>query len=202
MRNRLNLQAPVATLIALIAGWIILLSYVFPIESLTSLRNDILGWVVIASAAALLVGMVNLFSVHVGKIQGGKGSVFYSLALVAAMIVTFAFTLLQGPEGNIPQWLFTYIQIPVESSLMAVMTVTLTYASARLLTRRMSIYSAIFAITLVLTLISINPILGIQTTITRILASAGARGILLGVGLGTIATGIRILIASDRPYGG
>lgn len=202
MRNRLNLQAPVATLIALIAGWIILLSYVFPIESLTSLRNDILGWVVIASAAALLVGMVNLFSVHVGKIQGGKGSVFYSLALVAAMIVTFAFTLLQGPEGNIPQWLFTYIQIPVESSLMAVMTVTLTYASARLLTRRMSIYSAIFAITLVLTLISINPILGIQTTITRVLASAGARGILLGVGLGTIATGIRILIASDRPYGG
>jgi len=202
MRNRLNLQAPIATIIALMAGWIILLSYVFPMESLKSLRNDILSWVVIASAAALLVGVSNLLSVHVGKMQGGKGNLIYSLALVAAMILTFVFTLIQGPGGQIPQWLFTYIQIPVESSLMAVMAVTLTYASARLLTHRTNVFSAIFVITLLLTLISINPLLGIQTTITRVLASAGARGILLGVGLGTIATGIRILIASDRPYGG
>jgi hypothetical protein len=31
---------------------------------------------------------------------------------------------------------------------------------------------------------------------------AGARGILLGVALGTVATGLRILIGADRPYGG
>ena len=29
---------------------------------------------------------------------------------------------------------------------------------------------------------------------------AGARGILIGVALGTLLTGIRILIGSDRPY--
>lgn len=202
MRNRFNLQAPVATMIALLFGWVILLSYIFPMEGLESLRNDILSWVVIASAAALLVGAVNLLSVHLGKIRSGQGSVIYSLSLVAAMILTFIFTLLQGPEGSLPQWLFTYIQIPVESSLMAVMAVTLTYASARLLARRTNVFSAIFVITLLVTLLTINPILGIQETLTRVLASAGARGILLGVGLGTIATGLRVLIGSDRPYGG
>jgi hypothetical protein len=202
MRNRFNLQAPVATIVALMFGWIILLSYVFPMEGLENLRTDILSWVVIASAAALLVGVINLLSVHLGKIRSGQGGGIHSLALVAAMILTFIFTLLQGPEGSIPQWLFTYIQIPVESSLMAVMAVTLTYASARLLTRRTNVFSAIFVITLLLTLLTINPIFGIQATITRVLASAGARGILLGVGLGTIATGLRILIGSDRPYGG
>jgi len=31
---------------------------------------------------------------------------------------------------------------------------------------------------------------------------AGARGILLGVALGSIVTGIRVLIGSDRPYNG
>jgi hypothetical protein len=31
-------------------------------------------------------------------------------------------------------------------------------------------------------------------------AVAGARGILLGVALGAIATGLRILLGSDRPY--
>ena len=202
MKKLFDLQAPVATIIALMFGWIILLSYIFPMEGLESLRNDILSWVVIASAAALLLGVVNLLSVHIGKIRSGQGSVAYSLALVVAMVITFTFTLLQGPEGEIPQWLFTYIQIPVESSLMAVMAVTLTYASARLLARRTNAFSAIFVITLLVTLFTIDPLFGIQATITRVLASAGARGILLGVGLGTIATGLRVLIGSDRPYGG
>jgi hypothetical protein len=202
MRNRFNLQAPVATIVALLFGWIILLSYVFPMEGLENLRNDILSWVVIASAAALLIGLVNLLSVHLGKLRGGQGGVIYSLVLVGAMIFTFIFTLLQGPGGRLPHWLFTYIQVPVESSLMAVMAVTLTYASARLLTRRTNVFSAIFLITLLVTLFTVNPIFGIQETFTRVLASAGARGILLGVGLGTIATGLRILIGSDRPYGG
>jgi len=31
---------------------------------------------------------------------------------------------------------------------------------------------------------------------------AGIRGILMGVALGSIATGLRILMGADRPYGG
>jgi len=33
-------------------------------------------------------------------------------------------------------------------------------------------------------------------------AVAGARGILFGVALGTVATGLRVLMGADRPYGG
>ncbi|NIR13173.1 MAG: hypothetical protein GWN86_04170 [Desulfobacterales bacterium] len=33
-------------------------------------------------------------------------------------------------------------------------------------------------------------------------AVGGARGILLGVALGVIATGIRVIIGTDKPYGG
>ena len=32
--------------------------------------------------------------------------------------------------------------------------------------------------------------------------AAGARGILLGIALGSLATGVRILIGSDKPYSG
>jgi hypothetical protein len=34
------------------------------------------------------------------------------------------------------------------------------------------------------------------------IAQSGARGVLLGVALGTIATGLRILTGTDRPYEG
>jgi hypothetical protein len=42
----------------------------------------------------------------------------------------------------------------------------------------------------------------IRPFIAQVLAAAGARGILLGVALGTLTTGLRILFGVDRPYGG
>lgn len=202
MKNKLNLRAPVATVVAIFFGWAILLTYIIPLDGMVSLRDTVLSLVVILSAAALLVGVINLLSVHVGKIQGGKGSSLYSFSLVIALILTFTITYIQGPNEEWPQWLLTYIQIPVEASLMAVMAVTLTYASSRLLIRRTNVFSVIFVISLLLALVAINPILGLKIGFVRLFANAGARGILLGVGLGTVATGLRILIGSDRPYGG
>ena len=190
-------------MIAILAGWGILFTYILPLDNL---RNTVLSWVVIAAAAALLVGVINLLSVHLGRLRGGTGVSLYSFSLVFALIITFTVTLLQGPEKEFPQWLFTYVQIPIESSLMAVMAVTLTYAGARLLTRRTNAFSVIFGIALLLALLSAAPILSTEITflreITQVLSGAGARGILLGIGLGTVATGLRILIGSDRPYGG
>jgi hypothetical protein len=37
--------------------------------------------------------------------------------------------------------------------------------------------------------------------ITLVPATAGARGLLLGVALGAIATGLRVFLGFDRPYG-
>jgi hypothetical protein len=44
--------------------------------------------------------------------------------------------------------------------------------------------------------------MGLRSLLVQIPAVAGARGVLLGVALGAIATGLRILMGVDRPYGG
>ena len=36
----------------------------------------------------------------------------------------------------------------------------------------------------------------------HVLALGGARGILIGVALGTLTTGLRVLLGNERPYGG
>jgi hypothetical protein len=38
--------------------------------------------------------------------------------------------------------------------------------------------------------------------VTQVLALGGARGILIGVALGALTTGLRVLFGVDRPYGG
>jgi len=40
----------------------------------------------------------------------------------------------------------------------------------------------------------------IKAWILEVPTTAGARGIILGVALGTVATGLRVLLGIDRPY--
>lgn len=194
-------RAPLSTLVAIISGGIVLLTYIFP--NMSGLQTTILDGAILAAAAALLVGVVNLFSVHLRKLRGGAGNPLYSLILIGSMLLTFGLTVFDDAYS---QWFIEAIQIPVETSLMAVMAVTLTYASTRLLANRANIYSIIFIVFVLIALVTTTPLFGViqfsSGETTRILASAGARGVLIGVGLGTVTTGLRILFGSDRPYGG
>ena len=170
---------------------------------------------VILTGFAVLVGIFNLLIVHTGKIrQKQKGSI-YSVVLIIALVITFLLGWLAHFNIPVAKSLFSdaflYIQLPIETSLMALLVVTLTYASIRLLRRRMNLLSVIFLSTAFLILVGTAPwpflgdvpiLSNLRAWIAQIPAAAGARGILLGVGLGTLTTGLRILFGTDRPYGG
>jgi hypothetical protein len=95
---------------------------------------------------------------------------------------------------------------------MAILAVTLIYASIRLLRRRVDVMSVVFLVVAVLFLILImptpfGPILGDRVTQAAIdflgmFSGGGARGLLIGIALGTLLTGLRVLFGVDRPYGG
>jgi len=99
----------------------------------------------------------------------------------------------------------------VEAALMGILTITLLYSAVRLLRRRADFTTIVFLITAVLVLFgsatlpfgeNIPVFSGLATWIREVLAVGGARGILIGVSLGTLLTGLRVLFGIDRPYGG
>jgi hypothetical protein len=199
--------------IAIAFGMFILAGYFIALPILTDLRIILLNLAVILTGFAVLVGIANLLLVHLKKIRRKQKGATYSLILVAALITTLVIGLLPQPMRNIGlPFIFNAIQLPVEASLMALLAVTLTYASIRLLRRRLNLLSVIFLMTALLVLFGTAslPFLGevpglsgiVRPIITQIFAAAGARGILLGVALGTLTTGLRILFGADRPYGG
>jgi hypothetical protein len=142
----------------------------------------------------------------------------YSLILIITLLVTLAVgiidmiqTYLTGqPNFQMTNWVFTYIQLPIETSMLAITAVSLTYAAANILRKRMDLFSITFFFVILLVLLgsfslpSANlPFLHVvHDWIIRVPALGGARGLLLGIALGTITTGIRILMGTDRPYGG
>jgi hypothetical protein len=207
------MKTPVSAVIVIAFGLVILAGYFIEIPLLVTLREIFLQWAVLLWGVALLVGIANLFSVHWHKATSGeKGSIFSGITVFALMI-TVAVAAYFGPTGSWTLWIYNYIQVPIEASLMAILAVVLIYAAARLLRRRVSAFSLVFVLTGLVMLAGSAPLFGIEipglhgpgglrALIAQIPAVAGARGILLGVSLGVIATGLRVLMGVDRPYGG
>ncbi|MBV6399938.1 MAG: hypothetical protein CNIPEHKO_00218 [Anaerolineales bacterium] len=194
---------------AIAAGILVLLGYFIDADALSYIGSLITDWAIIIGAFAALIGIINLIFVHMEKFRARQAGGIYSVLLVIALIFTTGFGLLLGPENPFMRLAIDAIIVPVESALMAILVVTLIYASIRLLRRRADLMSAIFLVVAILVLILIMPtpigqLPGAQQLLDFLNAFSrgGARGLLLGIALGTLLTGLRVLFGIDRPYGG
>jgi len=196
-------------MVALVAGLAVLVSYFIPV--LAAVQSLLLGWAVILAGFAALLGVFNLISVHGEKIRRKEKGRAYSALLLVALVATFIFGMALGPDHPAMRSVFNAVILPVEAALMALLAVTLLYASIRLLRRRADLMSMVFLGTAVLMLIAsatlpfgeIGPLNSlVYPWFQHVLALGGARGILIGVALGTLTTGLRVLFGADRPYGG
>lgn len=221
---KLNLKTTVSAALAISVGIIVLLGFFFGSNAagestlLGFLRSYFLQGAVIVAGAALLVGVYNLATVHIKKVQQGNQAI-YSLITLAGLMITLlvgiydlVMTYLQDEPGlRYTRWIFENIQLPIESSLMAIIAISLTFAAIRLLSRRLNFMSVVFSIVVLVLLAGAIPAVAgsdfnlitiFRNWILSVPAVGGARGILLGMALGIVATGIRILMGADRPYGG
>ncbi len=198
-----------AIALAVASGLIVLVGYFYPVEPLVQLRLQLTNWAMILGGMTVLVGIYNLLAVHVEKIRTRQKDAIYGGLLVLSLIITFGLGLVLGPDHTFMRAMVDAIIVPVEASLMAILAVTLIYASMRLLRRRVDAMSVVFLIVAVIFLVAMmptpfGPIPGDQLILqfTGMFSSGGARGLLIGVALGTLLTGLRIIFGVDRPYGG
>jgi len=195
--------------IAIAAGILILGGYF--VSQLAPVQTLLLNWVVILAGAATLVGIFNLLTVHLDKIRRREKSSGYSALLVMGLVASLLFGIALRPEHPFMQAVMNGIIIPVEASLMGILTISLLYAAIRLLRRRADMMGIVFLVTAVLLILGAAtlpfgniPVLGtlIRPWVNQVLALGGARGMIIGVALGALTTGLRVLFGADRPYGG
>jgi len=120
------------------------------------------------------------------------------------------------------QWVFRYLQSALGTAISGLIVFFLVFAGFRLLRRpTWRLTSVVFIIVAIVSLIGMAPFFNLDLAdlpvighftlnevrawpwawLSQVPAVAGARGLLLGIALGAIATGLRVLIAIDRPYG-
>ena len=198
----------ITAVIAIAFGILVLCGYFFP--AFAVLQTYLLNWAIILAGVAALAGIFNLFSVHADKVRRGEKGGVYSALLVISMFVTFFLGLFLRPEHSAMKAMMNGIIVPTEAALMGILTISLLYAAIRLLRRRVDVMSIFFLLTVVIILFGSAtlpfgdmPLLGtFSRWVTQVLALGGMRGILIGVALGALTTGLRVLFGADRPYGG
>jgi hypothetical protein len=205
---KLNLKTSLFAAIAMLTGFVVLIGYFVEIDFLTELRHLMVNWAVLLAAVAIIVGVINLARVHWHRVKSHQSSRFNSLVLVSCMLGTLIVTAYFGPISRPSMFIFNNILAPIEMSLMALLMIVLLMASIKLLRQRLSGHTLLFLGVVILVILGSVSLPGIEYPIVyevknwvaQTWAGAGARGILLGVALGIVATGIRILLGVERPY--
>lgn len=212
------MRSPVAAALAISFGLVVMLGYFIPagvgLDNFQVLRAWIIDWAVTLTAFATLIAIIGLVSTHWRKLRARHNPDRYSIFTLAAFLLTFGFGVYAFViNGNIAgfQQVVNSLQVPVETSLMAVVAVTLTLASLRLFQRRRGVMPFVFVVSVLLFLLLNSgllasladfPPMGEFLAALQFLPVAGGRGILLGIALGSLMAGLRILLGADRPYSG
>jgi hypothetical protein len=199
----------VGIVIAVSTGLIVLAGYFFQAQ-LGPVLSMILDWGILLAGAAGLIGVAYLFRMHLLKIIQNKKGVFYSGVVLAAFLFALIAGFILTPQNSFYRHLILNVQIPVEASLLAILAIMLLYAGLRLIqTRGWTPMSGAFLVSAIVSLIidlgfiqTRSGTLGAELiALLDRLPTAGARGILLGMALGGMVVGLRVLLTVDRPYG-
>lgn len=175
------------------------------------LSDFALQTVVITMAVSVLVGIINLLIVHLNRIIHRKGGWGYSLILIGSALTVIVVTLLERAgiltgQPSVSVILLETVQISLESALAGLVLFALVYGAARLMRRRVTWWAMLFTAMIIILLLGALPLAAvggltsIRNWLLAVPVSAGARGILLGIALATVVTGVRILIGQDRSY--
>ena len=164
-------------------------------------------WAALLAAVAVFMGILNLLGIHLRRVIGQKREWFFSLVLIfsALTVVIIAAVEKKGPSGPMVAWAFHSVLSPLEAAVASLLVFFLVAAAFRAMRKRPTLPTFIFVATIILVLLGTVPLpggalAGVRNWLVRVFATAGARGMLLGVALGTLASGIRVLVGIDRPY--
>lgn len=208
-----------AAMVALLVGWLVLADLFvsrWP-DSLGSLQRItgganalFISWVAIVIAFALFLGFANVISVHWYRIRAQKSGAIYSVVLLFSLAMTLVIGFyFGGPNSYGSQFIFNFILQPLEATFFALLALFIASAAFRTFRIKIrnpeTIFFVLFAVIVLLGQVPLGIYLWsefpvIKDWILNVPALAGIRGILLGVALGTIATGLRILLGADRSY--
>lgn len=194
---------------AMAVGFLVLADFFFDNFYLNVLGVTLINWVVIIAAFALILGFLNVLAFHLRKIIQRQEGWPYSIALlvVAGTVLFAGLTSVQGYRAPLVRAVFDYVQTPLQASIFSLLAFYMASAGYRAFRAR-NFETLLLVAACLVVLVGQAPLApyvweqlpALKDWVLGVPSTAGARGILIGVALGSLATGVRVLVGLDRPY--
>jgi hypothetical protein len=199
-----RIGAALATAIAIGFGFLTVWGLVSGGGLVFSITNVLLQLTMITIGVTILLGILNLFGVHLRRLGQRSSGWFYSLVVIVSAAVVLVLWVLGRRDAN--QMLMETVQVSIESALTGLIVFALVFGAFRMMRRRVTWSAVLFTLALLVILVGALPLAQVgwltqfRNWLLAIPVSAGARGILLGIALATVVTAVRVLIGQDRSY--
>ncbi len=203
-------QIPLALVI--LFGWLMLALYFIPLEGAQKINENLLDWTAIIGIFALALGIWSLISVNVDKIQYKKRDWPYSIVTLFGLFAMIVFglkfggadSMFQGQESYMFRHFFDDILIPIFSTMFSLLAFFIASAAYRAFRAR-SALATILLVGAIIVMIRFFPFIAEYTRpvadwIINVPNLAAKRAIWMGVGLGIVATGLKVILGIERSY--
>lgn len=217
----LKQKAPI--LVAFLVGVVMALRFYVPSKGSEALLSEVTKWIIIIGGFTLVIGIVSLVRVHFLRIkrrqQGWGYSFIMYVFLIATVLVglpTRLGSLQLGIESGSPfMWIFNNLNVPVASAMFSILGFYVVSAAYRAF-RAKTFDAAVMLIAAVIVMFGRVPVADVVSAhlpealkitnmtswILNVPTVGARRAILLGMGLGQIATAMKIIFGLERTYMG
>lgn len=194
---------------ALIVGTLsglVVLAAMFLMPRGGAVLEAVLRWVIILAAVALLVAVASLVLTHLRFIAAGRKGFLLSLVLVGSFTATLIFGFLRGVDDPLfLKWVGAIVR-PIETALLGLVALVMMSAAMKIFRERgWSALTVSFGASAVVFLIlglgffqNLKiPVINEVIRFVEGLPMIGARGLLIGIGIGLLMMAFRVLFGME-----
>lgn len=192
----------------MLSGLTYVVANFFNVPIAKSTKTSLDQWFLIATAFAVLLGVVNLTIIHLNNISGGKSGWVYSLILLLSMWGIIFYGLFKTNQDPFYQnILYNRMLNPLSATMYSILVFYIASAAYRAFRIR-SFEATLLLLTAIIVMLGrapigdlISPVLPAMTNwLQDIPNTAGMRGIMIGATLGGVATSLRVIAGIERAY--
>lgn len=201
------MRRTIPLILAFSAGLFMAVQYFIPHRYVQNVVEEINRWTNLIWCAALILGTLSLTKHLIDKVQRRKDGWGYAIMALLAMIVTIVAGFWGQEAGSPFMFIFENILAPMEATTFSLLAFYIASAAFRAFRAR-NVEATLLLVAATIIMIGRVPIghaisEWLPATTDYILDfpnTAAKRGIMIGVGLGMVATALKIILGIERGY--
>jgi hypothetical protein len=205
------MKKEIPLLIVFVAGLFMAIQFFVPHGTSEFVYEFVMDWTIIIGIFALALGIYSLIRVSVQKIQRKTPNWPYAFVVLGGLggMIFFGLGFMGGVQSYMFRSFFNNVMIPLHATMFSLLAFFIASAAFRAFRAR-SALATVLLISAVVLMLRFNPYMGplgkpdadLAQWILNVPNLAAKRAIIIGIGLGMVATALKVILGIERSYMG